>query len=1347
MRKHLNKATLKRKFLFYICLQLFFLTTIYGQVTFDPQPSFFRNQREMPLVSLVTRQDILVSNYGAIKNDGLDDLAAIQAAITAAKSAASASNPVRVVFENGIYNIMPPTGASQSLFVTTANNIVFEGNGAEIRNHNPNIGFFEVRSCSNIIFKNLNFDYAVLPFTQGIVTAVNASNNSFTLRIDDGFPLLTESHFTNAPQNYGCLKDATGKLKVGANNYYPSRGWNQISGNTFTVFTASTSYTNQVKVNDYYVHLARNNGKTIFNTISGKNITYLDINIYATPAGSFNGNDNRELNIINCKVIPKPGSGRVQSGNADIIHITGSIFGPWVQGCRFEAFTDDAVNLKHTARTILEVVSPTVIRVKFSVKTTDNFVIFNPRTGLAIATPNAITKVANLGNNNFEVTFDGNHNVTVVGEHQTADKAYLTNSACESAVFRNNVFKNGRRYGILLQSSYAQVKDCTFENLSSSGIKMENQIDWSEGYIANNIEITNNSFVNCGFDSTYIEDPNAAAISTVVSKLKAPCTTSSTWCGTEPVQWQGLSNITITNNNFVYNKTGINIQNINGGIITNNTYASNPQDITLLTGNTPRELTLVASSVSTLTTPARIVSQLPLISKVVFRGSINGDANLQFSGNAEFDTGSDNTTFNGDMVFTANAVNVTANTTGNGAFLKAGRKVQVNFTNCSLILNGANSCKGNIDVGGTNAFALNINANQEVFGTVTIANGSLTINVAPTVTNLSFTNSATIVWGTGTVAITGYLSGEIRFGTNNSALTASQLAKITADGIAIGQALALDANGFLVLASSIANTSWTGTTSSDWTVATNWSNGVPNSSSNVTIAFRTNQPTIATNANIKTLAILSGATLEVTANNLTVIGAITNNGTMTLANNAKLIQGGTTNTNTGNITVNRNSSPLLRLDYTLWSSPVSGQSLTAFSPLTSQNPSRFYTFNTTFNTGGVNGAYAAIANLSLATTPFAAGAGYLIRMPNTAHASTPAAYAGVFTGVPNNGDIPVTLVDGGAPGLRYNLVGNPYPSPISIATLVANNTANIETTLYFWRKTNAASGSAYCTYNAAGSPLFNSNGNAQSIDPFGVIQTGQGFFVVAKPGATFLTFRNGQRVANTTGQFFKTKQLAAPSRIWMNATNTAGAFSQMALNYEYGASLGIEDYDSKYINDSPFALTSNINNEDFTIQGRPAFDASDIVALNFKTDTAGDYTIAIDHSEGVFNAGQDIYLLDSKTGTETNLKNGGYNFAAAAGADNNRFSLKYQKTLKTNASALNDNSVKVYNKSGALYVNSTAIVISSIQVHDVHGRLIADKKNVKSKTATISNLRAVNQILIVSVIGDDNSKVIKKVAN
>jgi hypothetical protein len=111
------------------------------------------------------------------------------------------------------------------------------------------------------------------------------------------------------------------------------------------------------------------------------------------------------------------------------------------------------------------------------------------------------------------------------------------------------------------------------------------------------------------------------------------------------------------------------------------------------------------------------------------------------------------------------------------------------------------------------------------------------------------------------------------------------------------------------------------------------------------------------------------------------------------------------------------------------------------------------------------------------------------------------------------------------------------------------------------------------------------------------------------------------------------------------------------------------------------------------------------------------------------------------------LKEGAYTFNAAVGTDNTRFSLKFQKTLKVIESSLDENSVSVYQNNGAMYINSKSAAISSVKVFDVQGRLLAEQRNVKANTVVISNLRAKNQILIVNVVGEDNSEVSKKIMN
>jgi len=527
---------------------------------------------------------------------------------------------------------------------------------------------------------------------------------------------------------------------------------------------------------------------------------------------------------------------------------------------------------------------------------------------------------------------------------------------------------------------------------------------------------------------------------------------------------------------------------------------------------------------------------------------------------------------------------------------------------------------------------------------------------------------------------------------------------------------------------------------------TAWSNAAPGPA--VDAIIEGNYSALARGGfSAKTLTVNSGSlTLEATKS-VKIENVVTNNagpsGIIVESGGALVQVINSANANVGAITVNRNSNSLLRLDYTMWSSPVSGtQTLAQFSPLTSQSPNRFYTYDS---------ATDLYANVSPSTIfdVSNAGKGYLIRMPNDASAVTATPFAGVFTGVPNSGPITLSSLTAN----KYYSVGNPYPSVLDAALFLAGN-PNAVGTLYFWRKTNGtantfvdgtSTGTAYATWTGAGGTA-SSSVAPNNIVPSANIAVGQGF-IVNTGTATSLNFTNTMRPNSSTATFLKTKAAASPDRVWLNLTNATGAFSQALIAYMDTATLGFDNgIDGEYINDSSLALTSNINNKEYTIQGRPAFDAADVVALNFKTDVAGEYTIALDHFDGVFATGQAVYLVDSKTASETDLKAGGYNFTAAVGADNARFSLKYQKTLKVIDSEFSDNSITVYGNNGSLFVKSAVSAIQNIKVFDIQGRLIAEQKNVKSNTAAVANLKT-NQTLIVQVSTEDNKVVSKKVLN
>lgn len=561
----------------FICLS----NTSMAQQTYT-LPHFFRVTRELPLMELNTTQTINVSSYGAVINDGIDDILGITNAINAAKSLSSQGNAVKLVFEAGVYDLFPTTGPSHSISISDANYLVIEGNNAEMILHNPRVGFLSLNRCKNVIVKNLFIDYAKLPFTQGKVIAVNPVNATFDLQIDSGFPLLSEAYFTDAPQKWGMLKEPSGQLKAGVTNLFPHRGWTQISGNTFRVNQPNASYIDQMDIGDYFVQIARSNGKTIFKSVNGKNITYLNNTSYASPAGTYNTFNHDEWNIINCKIIPKPG--RVHSSNADCIHVSGGNIGPWVEGCLFDAYSDDAVNMKYTSRKILSVQNATTLTVKSNVSQGDTICFYNPREGKLLGRVR-VNSVSNLGNNNFQLKLSEPVVIENISNHQSSDKAYIDTKSCESFVFRNNTFRNGRRYGMLLQNTYGVIENNTFQNLSSSGIKIDNGVDWGEGFTAHDIQINNNRFINCGFDTSYINDPYAASITTLVKKLGSPCTTAMRWCGTEIIEWKGLKNISFSGNYFEFNKAAFNLNNIDGGFLEDSEYIHNPNDISIPNGS------------------------------------------------------------------------------------------------------------------------------------------------------------------------------------------------------------------------------------------------------------------------------------------------------------------------------------------------------------------------------------------------------------------------------------------------------------------------------------------------------------------------------------------------------------------------------------------------------------------------------------------------------------------------------------------------------------------------------------------------------------------------------------------
>jgi hypothetical protein len=558
----------------------FVVFSSYAQYKFS-LPEHFRTKRNLPLIDFPVLINVKVSNFGAFPNDGKDDAPGIKKALNFCKKASLSGEGVQLIFEKGIYDIFgndKNPNSTHIIDLTQGKNIVIDGNGAEIIIRDPLKGFFSVLRSENVIVKNFFIDYDPLPFTQGKITVVDLENKSFDFKIDAGFPSLSENMFKEASQVWGMVMDPEipGKLKDGAPNLFASKEFEKLAPGLFRIKLKAINLLKTIEVGDSYVHMARSNGSSIFKSGNSKNITYLNNTNYSSPAGSYNAFEMEEWSIIGAQVKLK--LGRIHSANADCVHVNGGKFGPWIENSLFEGYSDDAVNMKATKRFILEQNSPTELIVKFSVVKGDVINIFNPREGKLIGQYKVLENKF-LGQNQMMITLDQPIEAQLqIGETKKNDLIYLDTRSNESFVIRNNTFRNARRYGILLQNSYGLIERNIFENLSQSAVTIENGVDWGEGFIANNIVINNNIFNNCGYDATFLKEESAATIKMSVGKLKNP-ESNKKWSGVAIADWQGIHNITITNNTFSYNKKALHIECTKNTVIKSNRFIKNSTDL------------------------------------------------------------------------------------------------------------------------------------------------------------------------------------------------------------------------------------------------------------------------------------------------------------------------------------------------------------------------------------------------------------------------------------------------------------------------------------------------------------------------------------------------------------------------------------------------------------------------------------------------------------------------------------------------------------------------------------------------------------------------------------------------
>jgi len=577
---------------------------------------------------------------------------------------------------------------------------------------------------------------------------------------------------------------------------------------------------------------------------------------------------------------------------------------------------------------------------------------------------------------------------------------------------------------------------------------------------------------------------------------------------------------------------------------------------------------------------------------------------------------------------------------------------------------------GNLLVNSANVNASLLTNSLSVINNVTINSGTLTTNAFALSLGRNWVNNGgTFTPGTSTVTFLGTLSqtifkagGEIFNNiTFNNAGTKTLLSAITASNVIINSGSNLDVN----------------TTNNQLTVRGNFTNsGSFNSRQGLVFLNGATAQSIGgtSTCNFYNLTLNNTAGANIT-NSENLINTLTlNNGTFntnaqvftmvsTASNTARIAQITGTGDIIGNVTVQR-FAPGGYTGWALLGTPISSaltlQSWDDDMPISCVGcPDGYagmvsiYTYDETKpGTYDAAASYIPMTNITNSISP---NKGYWVYLGTGATATSPITIDVTGTVRKFNNAIPLTRTNtGSAPDDGWNLIHNPYPSPIRWSSL-RNGNANVDNAIYGYNADlNGGTGASVSYVNGVSSPAVGAGGIGDTIPMC------QGFQVHCTANAT-LTALESYKVGGNPAflKMNQTTQVASIQPLLRFYLDGPTSFhDETALYMEAGATNNFDiEYDAiKMAGQDPSSPLIRFDNgvNEFQINGIDYITSSFSMPLKTTTGHTGTYTISLANFNS-FPTGACISLYDTFNGVTTDLKTSNYVFTLNSTTTNARF--------------------------------------------------------------------------------------------
>jgi hypothetical protein len=497
---------------------------------------------------------------------------------------------------------------------------------------------------------------------------------------------------------------------------------------------------------------------------------------------------------------------------------------------------------------------------------------------------------------------------------------------------------------------------------------------------------------------------------------------------------------------------------------------------------------------------------------------------------------------------------------------------------------------------------------------------------------------------------------------------------------------------------------WVGTTSTDWSVGSNWSKGVvPTiSDSAIITAYPTNQPHITTDVSspteIDNINLRNGSELTVDAGNaLTVFEQLYNDGTMLVRADASSIGSLITE---GSI----NGSGSFQMEQYLQGSggvTPNGLFFYAGSPVADAQASTFGIAggNKLWSTDETTTSYPQITNGATVLNPMT---GYVARMG----ANGAVTYSGSTYNTGTFSETNITRTGATENDRGYNLLSNPYPSTVSWDN--AGKT-NIGTTL--WYRTHQGTIMLYDTYNATSLLGTNNNGNG-AVN--GDVPPTQAFWVrVPTDGMTgALSFTDAMRSHAGWSSIYK--QAAEEGTVRMTLSN-GNVSDETIILFNSESQNSFEDYDSQkfWAAASVPQLYTTTGTDSLVINGLESVATNPIVDLGVKLPSTGNYSFTATD----ITLANEVWLEDRLLNIFQDLNvDATYGFTDEAGNIPTRFALHFGMSI-TDIRNTDAFSAQVFSSGNEVNIILSDATNGTATVYDMAGKLIATQNIHSDRTA------------------------------